>query len=312
MSEAFLSRIRIGTRNSPMAIAFAEITKQALLAAAPDLTIDIGTYVSDGDRIAGSLAPYGGKGTFVKDLEQRLLSGEIDLAVHSLKDVPGDVPMHEDLAIGAYLKRHDPRDCLVLRGGVGEADLSRAGARIGTSAPRRQAALRLLLPHASCELIRGNVNTRLRKLDEGQYDALVLAGSGLSRLGMESRISRYLSAEEMLPAIGQGIMCLQVRRADMGRMPALAKVNDAHASYCAAAEREILHILKGNCHSAIAGLCEMNGQTQVARLRAMVFDPAGGVVLAAEEEQSILQTKGAALGARVAASLLAQGAAGLL
>ena len=298
----------IGTRRSPMAIVFAEEARRRLNAADSALAVDIATYVSEGDKITGSLAEHGGKGTFVKDLERRLLAGEVDCAVHSLKDIPGDMPMHEGLAIAAYLPRHDPSDCLVLREGVTEDRLHQPGARIGTSAPRRRASLRRLYPLAQTELVRGNVNTRLRKLSEGQYDALVLAFSGLSRLGMEDVVTRRLSSAEMLPAIGQGIMCLQIRRADLQRWPAFAAVNDDQAAFCAAAEREILLRLKGNCHSAIAGLCRLDGGEAV--LEAKVYKPDTDIEVAASSRMAA--TDAAALGQRVAQDLLAQGAAKLL
>lgn len=306
-------KVRLGTRNSPMAIAFAELVKRAMVAVCPHMSIVIETYTSDGDRIQGSLAPYGGKGMFIKDLEQRLLNGQIDLAVHALKDIPGDIPMHEDLKIGAYLPRHDVRDCLILRPGMRGEDLKKSSMMIGTSAPRRQAIIRRWLPEARCRPIRGNINARLRKLDEGRFDALMLAVSGLKHLAMDERIDHYLSVDDVLPAIGQGIICLQMRRSDLERLSFLSRINDPDTACVAAVERQLLSRLKGNCHSAIAGLCELDHQQGEARFKAVVFEMDGPVTLVAKERMRL--TEGAdpvLLGTLVADNLLAQGAARIL
>lgn len=299
--------LRIGARNSPMALSFAGLARRAIFLLDPSLSIEIGSYPSF--RVTNSISPYCGKRTFVNDLEVRLLKHEIDIAVHSLKDIPGDVAMHEDLDIGAYLPRHNPYDCLVLRSGVAETDLRVPGAVIGTSSPRRQAFLRRCFPESYCMNIQGNVNTRLNKLErEKKFHALVLSAAGLVHLCLEDRITRWLLKEEMMPALGQGTICLQIRCSDRERFWFLSEVNDPDTAYCSAAERQILSVLEGSCQSAIAGLCLLDHGRKEAHLTGMVLGKEGDVLLTAESRQGLACSDPSNLGELVGASLLSQGA----
>ena len=300
--------LKIGTRASPMARAMAGTVRNILLSSAPTMVIEILTFVAEGDRIQGSLQNHGGKGTFVKDLERRLLSGEVDCAVHSLKDIPGDLPSHEDLELISFLTREDPRDALILRAGVSESDLDRGGV-IGSSAPRREAALRKLYPPSEIKLCRGNVNSRLQKLDEGQYDGIVLSYAGLKRLDLDGRVSRIFNPDEMLPAVGQGIITIQVRKADIETCPYLQKISDSNAEIAAKVERAMLFRLQGNCHSAIAGHCSFVDPTHV-HMCGMVYNQSTGDYLKASRDSEIsLDVE--KLGSLVADDLIAQGALGL-
>ena len=201
----------LGTRPSKMAVMMAQTAKARLEAAYSGLTVEVRTYASTGDTNQGDLKKIGGKGAFVKDLELRLLSGEIDCAIHALKDVPGDVDMHPDLEMTCFFEREDPRDALIMREGLA-LPTDGAGLTLATSSPRRKAFLHRLYPQAKIIPLRGNVDTRMRKLAEAQFDGMVLSYAGLHRLGLQSHASHVYSAEEMLPAVGQGVMSLQVRR----------------------------------------------------------------------------------------------------
>ncbi len=301
--------LRIGSRTSLMARTMAEAVRQHILAAAPSADPVVLAFASEGDKIKGSLQRHGGKGTFVKDLERRLLAGEIDCAVHSLKDIPGDLTPHPDLTLTSFFRRENPCDALVLRAGVTEEDLKRGG-RIGSSSPRRKAALQRLYPNATVDLCRGNADGRVGKLDAGDFDALILAASGLERVGLEQRIARIYTPEDMLPAIGQGIVVLQARRADVARCPYLQQLSDAHAESAARVERAMLFRLQGNCHSAIAGYCDFL-RTGDLRMRGIVYHPETGAPLEAERSappSSCLED----LGIQVAEDLFAQGARGLI
>ncbi|MDE2029540.1 MAG: hydroxymethylbilane synthase [Alphaproteobacteria bacterium] len=303
--------LKIGTRASPMARAMADGVRDLIVRLGAPIDAKVLPFTSEGDRIKGDLKIQGGKGTFIKDLERRLLAGEIDCAIHSLKDIPGDLPPHEDLALIAFLPREDPRDALILRDGVREDDLrDNPKALIGTSAPRRSAMLKQLYPGIRTDLCRGNVNSRLRKLDDGEYDAIVLSYAGLKRLNMDGRVSRVYDTAEILPAIGQGILAIQVRRADIERCPFLRDISDRTAETVAAAERAMLFRLQGNCHSAIAGHCEILPGGAL-HLRGAVFDPASARFVEAQH-QAHGPDGAEALGHHVADALLAQGAAAFI
>jgi hydroxymethylbilane synthase len=292
-----------------MAKAMAETVRKIIIKAAPALDLSIETFVAEGDRIKGSLQAYGGKGTFIKDLEKRLLSGEIDCAIHSLKDIPGDLPPHEDLSLISFLTREDARDALILREGVTE-DVLHQGGIIGSSAPRREAVLRTLYPKVDIKLCRGNVNSRLRKLDAGEYDAIVLSYAGLMRLDLANRVSRVYSPEEMLPAIGQGIMAIQVRKADVERCPYLQQISDPHAETAAKVERAMLFRLQGNCHSAIAGHCSFLPENKI-NMCGMVYNPCNGAFVKSARQADICANV-EQLGTLVAEDLIAQGAQALM
>jgi len=298
-------QLRIGTRSSPMARAMADTVRDIIKAATPAINPEILTFTAEGDRIKGSLQKCGGKGTFIKDLERRLLADEIDCAVHSLKDIPGDLPPHEDLTLISFLPREDPRDALILRADISENDLHKGGV-IGTSAPRRQAALRQLYPKAEIKLCRGNVNSRLSKLDEGQFDALILSYAGLKRLKFDGRVARVYQPEEILPAVGQGIMSLQVRKEDAENCPFLRRLNDSKAEIAASVERAMLFRLHGNCHSAISGYCSFLSDTRV-QMSGIIYNPITGECLKAVR-QAELTPDIESLGRLIADDLIEQGA----
>lgn len=258
-----------------------------------------------GDRSRASLREIGGRGVFVAELERALLAGEIDMAVHSLKDLP--TRETEGLSIAAVARREDPRDALVSRGGL---TLSRLppGAVVGTGSPRRAAQLLSLRPDLRIADIRGNVDTRIRRVEAGEYEAAVLAAAGLARLGWLDRASQLLSPEEMLPAVGQGALAVQVR-ADDEEAAALARAADDPPTHLAtAAERAFERRLGGGCQAAVAALGEVAGGR--LRLRGLVADPLGGSIIRGEVEGAA--EEGEALGLRLAEELLARGAAALL
>lgn len=245
--------IRIGSRESKLAVTQTEIIKGQIEARFPDVQVEIVTMKTTGDRILDrSLEQIGGKGLFVKELDQALRDGRIDLSVHSLKDMPMELP--EDLPILAYSKREDPRDVLICR--QKEREILSGGV-IATSSKRRRLQLERLYPDCRFQGIRGNVQTRLHKLEAEGLDATVLAAAGLKRLGMESCIDRYFSCEEVIPAAGQGILAVQARA---GEYEFLAEVlNDPESEAAANAERAFVKALNGGCTSPVAAHAKIRG-----------------------------------------------------
>jgi len=246
-----------------------------------------------------------GTGLFVKELEQALLRGEIDLAVHSLKDMPTRLP--PGLTIAAVPEREDPRDALVSRLGLSLAAMPR-GARIGTSSRRRAAQLLALRPDLRIVDIRGNVDTRLRKAEGGEYDAVVLAAAGLIRLGRADRITEVLSPEVILPAVGQGALAVEIRADDERTIPLVAPLDHPPTRAATTAERAFLARLGGGCHVPIAAYAEVDGER--IRLRALVASPDGRAVVRGDREGSVSQA--ASLGRALAEDLLARGADSLV
>lgn len=247
--------ITIGSRESALAIIQSQIVMSAIQAAHPDLTLELVTMKTTGDKILDrTLDKIGGKGLFVKELSAALREGRVDLTVHSCKDFP----MEEDpeLPLVAFSRREDPRDVLVLPAGQTEIDFSKP---IGCSSLRRCLQFQVLFPQAQMAPVRGNVPTRLRKLDEGQFSALILAGAGLKRLGLEDRICRVFSPEEILPAAGQGILAVQ-SRSDFD-LSLLSCVDDADSRDCALSERAFVHTLDGGCSSPVAAYATVTGET---------------------------------------------------
>ena len=295
-------RIVIGTRGSALARWQADHIATTLRGAHPGLVVEQEIIVTEGDRrSAGLLADYGGKGLWVEEIERALTEGRVDLAVHSLKDVPAGLAA--GLGIVAIPPRADPRDALVSRTGAALAELP-AGARVGTSSLRRVLQVRLLRPDLVVEVLRGNVDTRLRKVTEGVVDAAVLASAGLDRLGHGGRITQRFSTTEMLPAIGQGALALETRNDDQ-RLRRLCRVlADAEAEATIAAERALLAGLQAGCRTPVAGHAEVREGRVV--LRALVGRPDGSEVLREESEGPTDQA--AAIGAEVAERLLARGA----
>ncbi len=270
--------LTIATRESPLALWQAHHIRDRLMALHPSLTVELLGMTTQGDQILDSpLARIGGKGLFVKELEHAMAAGRADLAVHSLKDVPMVLPEGFDLV--TIPTREDPRDALVSNQYTRLSDIP-AGARVGTSSLRRQAQLKARFPHLVIDTLRGNVNTRLRKLDEGQYAAIILAAAGLKRLGFDSRIAALLEPEESLPAVGQGALGIEIcsGRADVAAL--LAPLNDATTAACVRAERAMSRALQGGCQAPIGGYAVLKeGQIH---LRAFVAELDGSVVLRAE------------------------------
>jgi len=247
--------LRIATRKSQLALWQAEYVRDVLLQYHPDLNVELVKMTTEGDRILDTpLAKVGGKGLFVKELENGLLNGDADIAVHSMKDVPVELP--EGLHLSVICPREDPRDAFVSNDYSLFEDLPK-GARLGTSSLRRQCQLAAQRPDLNIIDLRGNVNTRLQKLDDGNYDAIILAAAGLKRLGMEDRITECLSPEISLPAIGQGAVGIESRRDDDWVNELLAPLNDRDTAIRVRAERSLNHRLQGGCQVPIAGYAEL-------------------------------------------------------
>ncbi len=295
----------VGSRGSRLSQRQTELALDALRRARPDARFELRAIRTFGDKSRASLSAIGGRGVFVAELEQALLTGEIDIAVHSLKDMPSDAT--DGLAVAAVTQREDVRDVLVSRSGLTLADLPE-GAVVGTGSPRRAALLLAARPDLRIADIRGNVDTRIRKVEDGRYDAAVLAAAGLARLGWLDRASEILSTEVMLPAVGQGALALQVRADDTEAADLVSAVDHPASRRATAAERACEARLGGGCHAAIAALGEISGAG--LRLRGLVGDPAGGRLLRAEVEGPVEEAE--ALGVRLAELLLSQGAADLL
>lgn len=256
-----------------MALVQAEMVKQYISEARPELIVRILPMTTAGDRILNRpLDQIGGKGLFVKELDQALAQGRIDLSVHSLKDVPMDLA--PELPLVGFSVREDPRDVLVLPDGCGEIDFSKP---VGCSSVRRMVQFKRLYPQARFKPIRGNVQTRLRRLDEGQYGATILAAAGLKRLGLEGRISRYFSVEEMIPAAGQGILAVQGRADESYEY--LGGYTDEDARLCALSERAFIRRLGGGCTMPAAAYAEADGKSAAGRQRT------AGMATAAAGEQ---------------------------
>ena len=238
-------KIRFGSRDSRLAVIQSRMVMEAVQNACPQAELELVTMKTTGDKILDkTLDQIGGKGLFVKELDLALREGKVDFTVHSLKDMPMETP--EDLPLAAFSKRADPRDVLVLPEGVPEP--------IGCSSRRRQLQLKALYPDFDITPVRGNVQTRLRKLDEGQYSALVLAAAGLKRLGLENRISRFFSTEEILPAAGQAILAVQIRKGTDTSV--LRTFHNEDSAACALAERAFVRELDGGCTSPVAAYAQ--------------------------------------------------------
>lgn len=247
-------KLRIGSRESHLAVIQSQIVMEQIAAAEPEAELELVTMKTTGDKILDkTLDKIGGKGLFVRELDQALRDGRADFTVHSLKDMPMQVP--EDLPLAAFSSREDPRDVLVLPEGATELDKSKP---IGCSSRRRQLQLKLLFPDIDIQPVRGNVQTRLAKLEAGQFSALVLAAAGLKRLGLEGRISRYFTTEEILPAAGQGILVVQTRRGMDTQC--LRLVQDEKTACCAKAERAFVRALDGGCSSPVAAHAVAEGE----------------------------------------------------
>jgi hydroxymethylbilane synthase len=294
--------IRIATRKSELALWQANHVQALLKQAHPGIEIELVKIVTEGDRILDRpLAKIGGKGLFLKELERALLNNEADLAVHSMKDVPAE--MTDELVLDAVLPRANPFDALVSRNEKSLADLP-AGSRIGTSSLRRQSQLLALRPDLVVMDLRGNVNTRLRKLDEGQYDAIILACAGLERLGLAERITEQLDGPGWLPASTQGIIGLQCRATDVDIRTLIEPLADRSSAFVAKAERAVARVLGATCQVPLAAHAVLDGDT--IKLDAVVRSPDGSDMVMAGGISNVGEA--VALGERVAADLLANGA----
>lgn len=294
--------LKIATRQSPLALWQANYVKDRLQQLYPDLTIELVPMVTKGDVILDSpLAKIGGKGLFVKELENALLTKEADIAVHSMKDVPMQFP--EGLGLAVICQREDPRDAFVSHSYRTFAELPQ-GAVVGTSSLRRQCQLKALRPDLDIRSLRGNVGTRLSKLDNGDYDAIILASAGLIRLGLADRIASFIDVEQSLPAAGQGAVGIECRTDDMQVQALLAPLADAETTYCVRAERAMNNHLQGGCQVPIGGYAVL--QQGQLYLRALVGNIDGSRIIRAEGKSAVENAE--VLGVKIAEQLLAQGA----
>lgn len=299
--------IRIATRKSPLALWQAYHVRDVLCATYPRLRVDIVEMSTKGDKILDTpLAKIGGKGLFVKELEAGMLENRADIAVHSMKDVPVEFP--DGLHLAVIMKREEPFDAFVSPKYARLDDLPE-GAIVGTASLRRQCQLLAKRPDLQIKVLRGNVNTRLRKLDEGEFDAIVLAAAGLKRLELGARIRYEFAPEDMLPAIGQGALGIECRSDDRELNTLLEVLNDPDTLARVSAERALNARLEGGCQVPIAGYAEIT-ERETLRLRGLVGSEDGQRIISGEIEGSLEEA--AALGELLGADLLAQGAGDLL
>jgi hydroxymethylbilane synthase len=298
--------LRIATRQSRLALWQAEHVAAELRALHPQLQVVLVPMTTQGDRVTDrALAEVGGKGLFIKELELALSEDRADIAVHSMKDVPSDMP--PGMSIVAMLARADARDAFVSRR-YATLDSLPQGAKVGTSSLRRQCQLKAARPDLEMLLLRGNVETRLRKLDDGQYDAIILASAGLIRLGLAHRITHAIPADRSLPAVGQAIVGIECRSDDRRSIELVQRLNDPTAWICCTAERAFAQRLQGSCQSPIAGFAELSGNDIV--LRGVVGSPDGSTMYRGSIEGP--SERAEALGVELANRLLSQGADALL
>lgn len=301
-----MKTLKIATRQSPLALWQAEHIRARLEAMHADLTVELVTFVTQGDKILDTpLAKIGGKGLFVKELEAALMDGRADLAVHSMKDVPMALP--EGLSLAVICEREDPLDAFVSNHYASFADLPQ-GAKVGTSSLRRKCQILKARPDLEIIDLRGNVGTRLSKLDDGQYDAIILASAGLKRLGLADRIRHTIQPDVSLPAVGQGALGLECRSQDQAVLDLILPLMHAETNVCVRAERAFNAYLEGGCQVPIAGYATLqNGQLQI---EGRVGSVDGQTILKAVQYGAPEQAE--MLGEELAKALLAQGAGELL
>lgn len=295
--------LRYGTRGSALARAQSDQVRAALERAHPGLCVEPVIIRTTGDRITQGPLPAGGKGLFVKELEEALLAGEVDVAVHSMKDLPA--VLAPGLLVAAVPSRADARDVLV---GAERLAALAPGARVGTASLRRTAQLRARRPDVDVAFLRGNVDTRLRRWRDGEVDALLLAAAGLERLGVHEPAAHPVDPDDMLPAVGQGALALECRADDAATRALLAAVDDADSAAAVAAERGFLVGIGGDCNTPLAAYATVGGAT--VRLRVQVSTPDGAERLA--DEAIAPRDEGAVLGRTLASRLLEHGAGRLL
>ncbi len=301
--------VRIATRGSKLALWQAEHIKACLRANEPGLAVELVILKTTGDKILDRpLSEVGGKGLFVKEIEEALLDGRADVAVHSMKDLPAELA--PGLALAAVPEREDPRDALLVRPGLGARDLDGLphGARVGTSSLRRVCALKARRPDLDVQTLRGNVDTRLRKVQEGQLDAIVLAVAGLKRLGFAEHITAVLDLDVSLSAIGQGALAIETREDDAGTRARVARLDHRPTAIATAAERAFLARLSGSCRTPLAAHAVLDGDR--LSLDGFVGRPDGTEVLREQMEGSAADP--AALGVALAERLIARGADAIL
>ncbi len=297
--------IRLGSRGSKLALWQAEFVRHEI-ERNTGKKVEITKIKTTGDMILDvPLARVGGKGLFVKEIEEALLSGRIDLAVHSMKDVPTDLP--HGLEIAAITRREDPRDAYLSVKYRRIEDLPQ-GARVGTSSLRRQTQLLGLRPDLAVESLRGNLDTRIRKMEEGRFDAILLAAAGLRRMGWEERITQYLPVEMSLPAIGQGALGIEIRREDPDTRGAVSFLNDRETAFAVRAERGFLKRLEGGCQVPIASYGRTEGDSIL--LEGLVGRPDGSEIIRGSARGSVSDPEG--LGVSLAEQLLGRGARTIL
>ncbi|MDO5543949.1 MAG: hydroxymethylbilane synthase [Acinetobacter sp.] len=301
-----MKTLKIATRQSPLALWQAEHIRARLEAMHADLTVELVTFVTQGDKILDTpLAKIGGKGLFVKELEAALMDGRADLAVHSMKDVPMALP--EGLSLAVICEREDPLDAFVSNHYASFADLPQ-GAKVGTSSLRRKCQILKARPDLEIIDLRGNVGTRLSKLDDGQYDAIILASAGLKRLGLAERIRHTIQPDVSLPAVGQGALGLECRSQDQAVLDLILPLMHAETNVCVRAERAFNAYLEGGCQVPIAGYATLqNGQLQI---EGRVGSVDGQTILKAVQYGAPEQAE--MLGEELAKALLEQGAGELL
>lgn len=297
-----LTELRIATRSSPLAMWQAEEVSRQLTSLYPQLKVSLVEMKTRGDKLLDApLAKVGGKGLFVKELEVGILEGRADIAVHSMKDVPVSFP--DGLELGLIMQREDPRDAFVSNRYDSLEDMPQ-GSLVGTSSLRRQTQIRERYPHLKIDWLRGNVNTRLRKLDEGEFDAIILASAGLIRLGFEDRIRTPIEPEVCLPAIGQGVLGIEVRSNDAAVSQLLEPLGDPSTTTLVTAERAFNKTLNGGCQVPIAGHAIFEGNR--IYLRGLVGEPDGSIILREETRGTAGQAE--RLGIELAEKLIARGA----
>ncbi|MEW8203210.1 MAG: hydroxymethylbilane synthase [Candidatus Thiodiazotropha endolucinida] len=294
--------ITIATRKSPLAMWQAEHVAAELKRVHPDIRVELMGMTTQGDKILDTpLAKIGGKGLFIKELEQGLISGEADIAVHSMKDVPVELP--PGLHLPVIMQREDPRDAFVSNR-YQNIDQLPQRACVGTSSLRRQCQLAEVRPDLVIKSLRGNVNTRLRKLDDGEYDAIILAAAGLKRLGFEDRITALIGPEQSLPAIGQGAVGIECRVDDPRVNDLITPLHHAETAYCVGAERAMNQRLNGGCQVPIAGYAMLESDN--LWLRGLVGEPDGSRIIRGEVEGKTQEAR--AMGEGLADRLLEWGA----
>ena len=266
-----MKKITIGARGSKLSLAYVSKVKSLILESTKDIDIHIKTIKTSGDVYKDiKLSEIGGKNLFCKEIEENLAESNIDIAVHSLKDM--ESVEHEDLMIGAFVKRNDPRDSLVSKKFKNLKELN-SNINIGSSSRRRELQLKKINKNISVINLRGNIDTRIQKVEENKLDAIILAVAGIKSLNLENKISHTFDTNEMLPAVGQGIIAVQCRKSDKLISDIIKKINDKETSLCAKAERKMLQTIGGDCETAVGGLAEIHDNN--LKLKAQLFSDFG-------------------------------------